>query len=48
MQQLRLAVAEFSDFWNRPNCLREIQDCQKALTETKPLPKLKLGLSERD
>lgn len=48
MQQLRLAVAEFSDFWNRPNCLREIQDCQKALTETKPLPKFKLGLSERD
>jgi hypothetical protein len=48
MQQLRLAVAEFSDFWNRPNCLREIQDCQKVLTETKPLPKLRLGLSERD
>jgi hypothetical protein len=48
MQQLRLAVAEFSDFWNRPNCLREIQDCQRVLTETKPLPKLKLGLSERD
>lgn len=48
MQQLRLAVAEFSDFWNRPNCLREIQDCQQALTETKPLPKLRLGLSERD
>ncbi|MET3666379.1 hypothetical protein [Caulobacter sp. 1776] len=48
MQQLRLAVAEFSDFWNRPNCLREIEDCQKVLTETKPLPKLKLRVSEFD
>lgn len=48
MQQLRLAVAEFSDFWNRPNCLREIDDCQKVLTQTKPLPKLKTRRSERD
>jgi hypothetical protein len=48
MQLLRLAVAEFSDFWNRPNCLREIEDCQKVLTETKPLPRLKTRLSERD
>lgn len=43
MQLLRLAVADFSDFWNRPNCLRELEDCQKVLTETAPLPKLKLG-----
>lgn len=48
MQRLRLAVAEFSDFWNRPNCLREIQDCQKVLTQTQPLTKLKPGLSRRD
>lgn len=48
MQLLRLAVAEFSDFWNRPNCLREIEDCQKVLTETKPLPRLKARRSERD
>jgi hypothetical protein len=48
MQQLRLAVAEFSDFWNRPNCLRELEDCQKVLTQTQPLPKLKVRLSERD
>lgn len=48
MQQLRLAVAEFSDFWNRPNCLRELEDCQKVLTQTQPLPKLKTRLSERD
>lgn len=48
MQLLRLAVAEFSDFWNRPNCLREIQDCQKALTQTPPPLKLKPRLSERD
>lgn len=48
MQLLRLAVAEFSDFWNRPNCLRELEDCQKVLTETKPLPKLRLTVSERD
>ncbi len=46
MQLLRLAVAEFSDFWNRPNCLRELEDCQKVLTETKPPPKLKLGSVE--
>jgi hypothetical protein len=48
IQLLRLAVAEFSDFWNRPNCLRELEDCQKVLTETRPLAKPKLGLSERD
>jgi hypothetical protein len=48
MQLLRLAVAEFSDFWNRPNCLRELEDCQKVLTETKPLPKLRISVSERD
>ncbi|WP_297508635.1 hypothetical protein [uncultured Caulobacter sp.] len=48
MQLLRLAVADFSDFWNRPNCLREIQDCHRVLTETKPLPKLKISVSERD
>jgi len=47
MQLLRLAVADFSDFWNRPNCLRELEDCQKALTETAPLPKLK-PIAERD
>ncbi len=46
MQILRLAVADFADFWNRPNCLRELQDCQKALTETKPIPKLKITVSE--
>jgi hypothetical protein len=43
MQLLRLAVAEFSDFWNRPNCLRELEDCQRVLTETAPVAKLKLG-----
>ncbi len=48
MQLLRLAVAEFSDFWNRPNCLRELEDCQKVLTETKPLPRLKARLAQRD
>lgn len=48
MQLLRLAVAEFSDFWNRPNCLRELEDCQKVLTQTLPLPKLKARLSRRD
>lgn len=48
MQLVRLAVAEFSDFWNRPNCLREIEDCQKVLTQTQPLPKPKLRHSERD
>jgi len=48
MQLLRLAVAEFSDFWNRPNCLRELEDCQKVLTQTLPLPKLKARLSQRD
>jgi hypothetical protein len=48
MQFLRLAVAEFSDVWNRPSCLREIQDCQKALTQTQPLAKLKPRVSDRD
>lgn len=43
MQLLRLAVAEFSDFWNRPNCLRELEDCQKVLTETAPVSKPKTG-----
>jgi hypothetical protein len=43
MQLLRLAVAEFSDFWNRPNCLRELEDCQRVLTETKPSAKPRLG-----
>jgi hypothetical protein len=38
-QQLRMAVVEFSDFWNRPNCLRELQDCQKALTTLPAMPK---------
>jgi hypothetical protein len=38
-QLLRLAVAEFADFWNRPNCLRELEDCQKALTTLPPMPK---------
>ncbi len=47
MQLLRLAVADFSDFWNRPNCLRELEDCRKVLTETAPLPKLKL-IVDRD
>lgn len=40
-QLLRLAVAEFADFWNRPNCLRELEDCQKALTTLPPMPKEK-------
>ena len=38
-QMLRLAVAEFADFWNRPNCLRELEDCHKALTTLPPMPK---------
>lgn len=46
MQLLRLAVAEFSDFWNRPNCLRELEECQKVLNETKPPAKLKISVSE--
>jgi hypothetical protein len=46
VQLLRLAVAEFSDFWNRPNCLRELEDCQKVLTETKPVSKPQPGGSE--
>jgi hypothetical protein len=46
MQLLRLAVAEFSDFWNRPNCLAELEACQKVLTETKPASKPKPGGSE--
>ena len=41
-QLLRLAVAEFADFWNRPNCLRELEDCQKSLTTLPPMPKDKL------
>lgn len=41
-QLLRLAVAEFSDFWNRPNCVRELEDCQKVLTTLPPMPKDKL------
>ena len=40
-QRLRLAVAEFADFWNRPNCLRELEDCQKSLTTLPPMPKEK-------
>ncbi|WP_233586886.1 hypothetical protein [Caulobacter sp. 602-1] len=40
-QLLRLAVAEFADFWNRPNCLRELEDCQKSLTTLPPMPKEK-------
>ena len=48
MQLLRLAVAEFSDFWNRPNCQRELEDCQKALMETQPVAKLKLVASKHD
>lgn len=34
-----MAVVEFSDFWNRPNCLRELQDCQKSLTTLPEMPK---------
>lgn len=44
MQLLRLAVADFSDFWNRPNCLRELEECQKALTDTPAPPKPKIPL----
>ena len=40
LQLLRLAVAEFSDFWNRKTCLEELQACQRALNETpKPADK---------
>jgi hypothetical protein len=45
-QLLRLAVAEFADFWNRPNCLRELEDCQQALTTLPPMPKDKLHGAE--
>lgn len=47
MQLLRLAVADFADFWNRPNCLRELEACQKVLTETPAPPKSKIA-AERD
>jgi len=40
-QVLRLAVAEFADFWNRPNSLRALEDCQKSLTTLPPMPKEK-------
>lgn len=40
IQLLRLAVAEFSDFWSRKTCLEELQACQKVLNETpKPADK---------
>ncbi len=41
-QLVRLAVVEFADFWNRPNCLRELEDCQRSLTTLPPMPKEKL------
>ena len=40
-RQVRMAVVDFSDFWSRGDCLLELERCQKALTETAPLPKLK-------
>lgn len=36
IQRLRLAVADFSDFWNRKTCLDELRACQKALNDTPP------------
>lgn len=43
LQLLRLAVAEFSDFWNRKTCLDELRACQKALLTTPEPPKDKLA-----
>lgn len=40
-RQVRMAVVDFSDFWSRGDCLHELERCQKVLTETAPLPKLK-------
>lgn len=42
--QVRMAVVAFSDFWNRGDCLKELERCQKALTDTKPLPKPKVSI----
>ncbi len=39
IQLLRLAVAEFSDFWNRKTCLDELRACQQALLTTPEPPK---------
>ncbi|WP_426032537.1 hypothetical protein [Caulobacter sp. DWP3-1-3b2] len=35
-RQVRMAVVEFSDFWSRGDCLKELERCQKVLTHTDP------------
>ncbi|NQE63029.1 hypothetical protein [Caulobacter sp. RHG1] len=47
-QNLRLAVAAFSDAWNQPETLATLKACRDALTETQPLPKPKTGTSRHD
>lgn len=42
--QVRMAVVAFSDFWNRGDCIQELERCRDALVDTKPLPKLKLPI----
>lgn len=47
-QNLRLAVAAFSDAWNQPETLATLKACRDVLTETPPVQKLKTGISKRD
>jgi hypothetical protein len=40
-KQVRMAVIEFSDFWSRGDCVRELERCQAVLISTAPFPDLK-------